>query len=591
MCGTIGFVDKTNRLSGVEKERLIKKMIVAIEHRGRDHTGYFIDGETALGNVRLSIIDTSDRGDQPFFDVNKKVVVSYNGEIYNYRDVNEVISKRYMLSSSCDTETLVYSYLNNPHSFLEPLHGMFAFSLLDRTKKKLILGVDRFAIKPLYYIDTDEWFAWSSEIKALIGLPGFTPELDGDALSEQVLFRHVAGERTLLKSVKRVLPGEMIVYDKKNNRAKRKKYYELTAHRIDAKNDRSKLRDLLVRSVEEHLLADVPVGLQLSGGVDSSLVASIASKNKNGLHTYSIGLKDKRWNEFHYSREVAQKCKTRHTEMLFTEADFAKLLPELTYMLDEPLGHSHAIPMHMLAKRARKDVKVLLSGEGADETFLGYRRYPVLLNAKKLDDETLMFSNAFSCVETAASVVAHFDASKKSLSFRSKAIADTKRERADRRVTKYDLQTYLIPLLIRQDKMGMAANLENRVPFLDHRLVEFGYSVPRERKVAAESKIILKEVAEEYFSHEFAHRPKVGFGQPIAQWLCNPKGLGRYLKLFKKGAAPKYLQYDRIRVLADEHAAKKADHSVILWTLITLEIWMRIFLKKQKPEAILKSIT
>jgi asparagine synthase (glutamine-hydrolysing) len=590
MCGTIGFVDKCGAFGDGEKKALIGRMIDSIEHRGRDGACYFIDGPVVIGNVRLSILDTSARGAQPFFDASHQVVVSYNGEIYNYHDVNRLLEKRYDFRSSCDTETLVYAYRDDPEGFLDGLFGMFAFSLLDRSRKKLVLAADRFAIKPLYYIDTNEWFAWSSEAKSLFELPGFKAELLADALSEHMVFRHVAGARTLFKNVKRVLPRQMISYDVKSGARSEKTYWEPGTYKTGWKNDRMEFLNLLGRSVAEHLLADVPVGLQLSGGIDSSLVTAMASRGKRGLHTYSIGLEDCAWNEFRYSRKVAEQFRTQHHELIFTEHEFARLLPILTYYHDEPLSHSHSIPMYILANRARKDVKALLSGEGADEIFLGYNRHQKLFASGEPDEGAILLSTAFNSIKDAASVLTCFDQSDEAFSYRWSALRAAKGQDAGRRVSDYDTLTYLTPLLLRQDKMGMAANLENRVPFLDHRVVEFGYSLPCARKLGMSGKNILKEIASEFLPKDLVYRPKCGFGQPISEWLKNQEGLGSYLRLFRNGVGPTYIQYEAAQSLAAEHARGRADHGDLLWTLLTLEVWMRIFVRRQTPSEILDSL-
>ena len=371
MCGTVGFVDKRRAYNDAEKKALIGKMISSIAHRGRDGVGHFIDGPVVIGNVRLSILDTSARGMQPFFDASHQVAVSYNGEIYNYRDVNRLLESRYNFTSSCDTETLVYSYLDDGDGFLHRLFGMFAFSLLDRPRQKLVLATDRFGIKPLYYIDTDDWFAWSSEAKSLFELPDFKAELLAEALSEHLLFRHVAGARTLFKDVKRVLPRQMISYDLKTGALTEKRYWEMAERRMDSRSDYIELRKLLNQSVAEHLIADVPVGLQLSGGVDLSLITAMASGNQRGVHTYSIGLEDSAWNEFRYSRRVAKQFRTQHHELLFTEGDFIQLIPLLTYQLDEPLGHSHSVPMYILANSCAAGCEGALERRGRRRGFFG----------------------------------------------------------------------------------------------------------------------------------------------------------------------------------------------------------------------------
>ncbi len=589
MCGILGFVDKRDALSHSERERVIKAMVSTIEHRGRDGSGTFVEGKVALGNVRLSILDLTSAAAQPFSDESGSFILSYNGELYNYRALNAELEKTHRLRSSSDTETLLYRYIDDPDGYLSQLQGMFGFSLFDKERRRLVLAVDRFSIKPLYYIDTPEWFAWSSEVKAFRELPGFSASLAREHMSEFVQFRQVAGAQTLFSGVRRVLPAEELRFDLVTSRLSARRYWHLSA--VSTPPDgQAALRSLLTRSVEEHLLSDVPVGLQLSGGVDSSLVAALAVHAKPGLHTYSIGLLEKEWNEFPYSRAVAKDLGTVHHELLFTEEDFCRALPLLTYMHDEPISHSHSVPMHLLAKRARQDVKVLLSGEGADEVFLGYKRYPALL-AKRLSERDVVYSNAFVGEAEAKSIVRDFDSDTSTRS-RYELLREAGDSDDGRRLSYYDLMTYLPPLLMRQDKMGMAANLENRVPFLDHRVVEFGYSLPRERKVqGSEAKVLLKEIAAEVLPRELVYRPKCGFGQPVAAWLKNPRGLRRYLRLFDDGAVPEAIEYEALRQAADEHARGVREHTELLWTLINFELWMRICVRGETPADVLRFVS
>lgn len=589
MCGIVGVVDKKRRLPEEELQKLIRDMRETLIHRGDDNHGEYVENNVALGHARLSFLDPSPRGAQPMRTEHAAII--YNGEVYNFAEVKKELAG-IEFKTNTDTEVILRGYEKWGAEALSKFKGMWAFAILDKRRDSLFLSLDRLGIKPLYYINNADFFAFASEIKALLLLQNVKAELNDNALPEHFLFRYIAGRETLFKGIYKMLPAEYGIYDFENQTFTRSTYWRLT--KKDApRNPKEELKALLKKSVSEHLIADVSVGVQLSGGVDSSLVAALArEEKKTGLHSFSIGLKDKHWNEFDFSQTVAKKLGTEHHELLFSEKEFCKALPLLTYHMDEPIGHSHSVPMYLLARFAREKVKALLSGEGADEVFGGYRRYESILekkhNAKELvglakfgDEHTLNRA-------TTANLTHAYDS-------RLSLVKKTPENWSDTdRLSYVDLFTYLPSLLLRQDKMGMAATLENRVPFLDHELVEFGFSLPPEYKVRNDAdperrtKPLLKELAEEYLPREIIYRPKVGFGQPIAEWLKNPNGLGRYLNPLLTSPREFYNKKE-IRRLIHEHQTSVANHAETLWILLNLELWSRIFLDGIKPEDILKT--
>jgi asparagine synthase (glutamine-hydrolysing) len=588
MCGIVGFLDKKNLLADTQKKELLEKMVLAIDHRGRDDRGVYVDGQVALGHTRLSILDLSKNGAQPFFNDEVDAVLSYNGEIYNYLEINQVLKKKYKLRSNCDTETLFYAYLEEESICLDKFKGMFAFSLYNKQKYKITLVVDRFSIKPLYFVNTPDWLAWSSEIKALLLLPGFKAELAEENLLEYFLFKQVSGKNTLFKNIERVLPAQVVDFDLNTHEVKKSFYWQLKEKNFSRVDYKKVLKEKLETSVKEHLLSDVPVGVQLSGGVDSSLVTALACKYKKNINTFSIGLANEQWNEFKYSRLVAEKYQTNHHEIIFTEKDFANYLPKLTYFYDEPISHSHSVPMYILAEKARKSVKVLLSGEGADEVFFGYKRYLEFFNNQEKKQD-ILFSNAYGNQATIAKIL--LVKNNQPFTYREELLKINDSWDWTKQVSYYDLKTYLPPLLLRQDKMGMAANLENRVPFLDHQLVEFGFSLPEALKINyLDNKLLLKEVTSEFLPADLIYRRKCGFAQPVSEWLKNKKGLGRYLEMFKeRNFQRQFLNYEAIDKIIEEHLSGRNNHTEILWTLINLELWLRIFIDGLKPENVLSN--
>lgn len=590
MCGIAGFVDKKGNCSLEEKHALLEKMLETIKHRGPDGSGVLVEEWGGMVHARLSILDLSDAASQPMSNQSKTLTISFNGEIYNHNEVRKQLPASYAFRTHSDTETLLYAYEAWREKCLAQLKGMFAFSVLNKSQRSIFLAVDRFGIKPLYYLDTSDWFAWSSEIKSLFALPGVSRELNTSALGEHLLFRSIAGEETLFRSICKVLPAEALTYSLTTGSFHKETYWhaEEEPFSFGERDHAEVVRDRLKKSVREHMLADVPIGIQLSGGLDSSLVGSLVKQNMRGedeMHSFSIGLSDNTWNEFPYARLVAERLGTSHHEILFTEEDFCAALPIATYHYDEPINHPHSIPMMLLAEEASKHVKILTSGEGADEAFGGYLRYAKLLASDALTDDKILESNAFVSEEDVHVIAPSITPD---LSYRRAFLARLQGKERHYRIALYDLATYLTPLLLRQDKMGMKSGLENRVPFLDHELVISALHLPiEERMQAGEGKILLKKIASEFLPEEIVNRKKVGFGQPLAEWFRNPRGLGAYLSFLREPAKPRdFLDYEAISRIIDEHVREGKDHAELLWVLINLELWMRIFVDEVPPKAI-----
>lgn len=589
MCGIVGFIDKKNILTPEEQEAFIKKMGAVIEHRGRDSNGSYHDASVSLGHRRLSIIDLDPRASQPFVSSNNDVIASFNGEIYNYQNINTQLKNEYKFRTTTDTETIVNAYHKWGMQCFSKMKGMWALAILDKKNNRVVLSVDRFGIKPIYIINTDRWFAFASEAKALFVLPGITPEINREAIPEYLLFRSLSGNQTLFKNITKLLPGTSLIFDLAKNKFEEETYWRLEKKEIST-DPLAKLEQLLDISINEHLIADAPIGLQLSGGVDSSLIAAFAvQKNHSQFHSFSIGLPDAKENEFEYSSLVAKTLHTRHHQLIFSEKIFASILPRLTYHMDEPINHAHSVPMFLLAQEASQYVKILLSGEGADEIFGGYRRYEKLLSYPSHQSiETLARMNSFTDTHimsplTHASFAKAFD-------WRLHFLQDLPNTLSNLdKICLLDLATYLTPLLIRQDKMGMAATLENRVPFLDHELVEFAFSLPDQLKLRDEknpflrTKWILKQVALRSLPESIVLRRKVGFGLPMGRWLQNSTTMGAYFKLLLDPCNKELINSKNIQKIILEHIDGVRDHTEALWILINLEIWSRIFLKNEDP--------
>ena len=582
MCGIIGFVDKNNRLSLQEKKRIGEMMLQKIEYRGRDSSGIYNHRSVTIGHNRLAIIDTSEKAKQPFLNTNNTLVMSYNGEIYNHLELRG-LTKKHTYNSTSDAETFISLYEDLKEKIFGLIRGMFAVSFYDIKNKEIVLAVDQFGIKPLYYLDTPDWFVWSSELKVFKLLPNVSFLLNKSKIFEYGIFRTTIGSQTLLKDINRMNPGEFLRYQIKDYSIKKFKYsYTGT---VDGE-----IENLLKLSVSEHILSDVPIGLQLSGGIDSSLISVLATQclrylGQKDIHSFSIGLTDPEWNEFIYSREISKLIKTTHHEIVFPQKEFCEMLPIVTYHLDEPISYPNTIPMMLLTKEARKYVKVLLSGEGADEIFGGYLRYNKLIQ-KELSSDTLVFSNSF-CSPEEISRIFILDKNH-NISERNILVKNTKKFTLVHKLCFYDLKTFLPSLLLRQDKMGMTSNLENRFPFLDPRLVSSALKLPDEQKLnTTETKIFLKKIARKYLPKNIVYRKKCGFGLPISDWLKDDFGLGKYLNIFRQPVIKRpYLNYNEISKCIQEHLLGKKDNSEVLWVLITLEIWVKIFIEQKNPDNI-----
>lgn len=584
MCGIIGFIDKKDKLTSEERSVIANKMLASIEYRGRDSSNLYSDGEIIMGHNRLAIIDVSDKASQPFISHDRNLIITYNGEIFNHLELRNLIKNKNYISGS-DTETFLNLYSEYKEKGFQMIRGMFSVVFHDVPNKQVILANDLYGIKPLYYLDSPDYFAWSSEIKTFEFLPGFNFTLNQSRLFEYGLFRTTVGPETLFSNVKRLMPGEIIDFDIRSMSFVSKKYNYLNEQVTN------NIEECLRLSVNEHLLSDVPVGLQLSGGVDSSLISLLATQStkQNKIHSFSIGLDDSNWNEFEYSRFVSNQIKSIHHEITFSQKDFCEFLPIATYHLDEPINYPNTIPMMILAREAKKYVTVLLSGEGADEIFGGYNRYKKLYK-EDLNEADLVLSNSFVLESDLRNTFIF--SSEVNTEDRHKIAREISNHGTCRKLSEYDIRTFLPSLLLRQDKVGMAYNLENRFPFLDPRLVMLGLNLPSQDKFDSNNtKILLKKIALKYFPEKFVNRRKCGFGLPITEWFKDSTGFGKYLTMFTEPKNKRgYLNYLNIKALINQHLSGERDNSEILWILVSLEVWVRIFIDRENVLEIWKKL-
>ena len=612
MCGLVGVLHLDGKAADAGDVTAMRDLLV---HRGPDDCGLFLDGPVGLGHRRLSIIDLGG-GHQPMHNADGTTCVVYNGEIYNYPELRTHLTERGIpLKSSSDTETILGLYDLYGERCVDHLYGMFAFVLWDSRRRRVVVARDRMGIKPLYIARMRGLVAFASEIKAFLALPQWTGDVDAEKVPEYLVYRDVAGKGTLFRDVERVLPGQMLVIDA-DGRETAHTYWSMPLPRSSQNGDArhhtmegwsDELDHLLDEVVRVHLLSDVPLGTFNSGGVDSSLVTAYTARAiDRPVNTHAVAFDDPRYDESRYARIVAERYGTTHHTYKVNEREFADFLPRAIWHLDEPLNHPNSIPIAFLSKLARSNVTVVLTGEGSDELFGGYPRYrlarlldryesffPVLkpllgalsllrpanerariraaLHGDGVDIAGLAAFVSHEQVRTIAGMHA-WGAVHTSLSRRVKPPS------VFPETLLYDQQTYLQSLLNRLDKMAMAFSLEGRVPFLDHRVVEFAADVPPDFKLrGTRTKLLLKEVSRKYLPPEIIDRPKAGLAVPVSRWLTRGGVLSPYADaLCEPGARLRdYFDGDVVRRSVEEHREGRRDHGELLWALVNFELWLR----------------
>ncbi len=522
MCGIVGAVFK----QGVN-ENLIKEMIGLLAHRGPDEQSVHLEGSVALGFARLSIIDPL-QGHQPIFNEDKSVVIQCNGEIYNHLEEREALSKQgHDFGSHSDAEVIPHLYETHGESFVEHLDGMFSIALLDRQSDKLILVRDRLGIKPLYFLETDSGFYFSSEMKAFLVVPDYEPSVDRLAFDQMLTFKHVPGDRCLLANIRCVLPGHSLVMDLGNHSFCVKPYYQIP-NRPQRKNSvnvsavAAEVRSLLDDAVERRLMSDVPLGVALSGGLDSSaIVASAARVTDQPLKTFFVNIGEGA-GESEFARMVADRYKTDHEEFNLVPDELKEIVPRVMWHVEEPMSVAE-ISTYYLGKMASKFVKVLLCGEGSDELFGGYSRFQPLNMFSVLPKPVLEWGyvrglNGFTRgqrKQLASNEQRPFVGPNGSTNL--DAFLNNPGESKLSQFLRYELAEQLPNLhLMRVDKLIMAHSVEARVPFLDTRLVDYVANLPAALKVQGiREKVLLKLAMKERLPQAIIDRRKLGFSNPV----------------------------------------------------------------------------
>ncbi len=523
MCGIVGaiFKDEAN-------EPLISEMVKLIYHRGPDEQTIFKDDRLVLGFARLSIIDP-ELGHQPVFNEDKSIVTIGNGEIYNHLYHRIELDKLgHHFNSFSDMEVVPHLYEMYKEKFVEHLHGMFSISVYDRENNKLILARDPIGIKPLYYVETPSGFYFASEFKAFLLIPDFKPEVDGYGLDQMLTFKHIAGENSMLKNVKCLLPGHILLYDAKEHTFQIKPYYTLPSHESGAfqcasmdvaKDNVCKLFD---EAVSMRLMSDVPLGVALSGGLDSSaVVASVAKQSAISPKTFFVNIGEAS-SEIEYARMVADKFKTDHKEIQMTPGNIHEIVPEVLWHLEEPMSVAE-VSTYYLGKMVSEHVKVLLCGEGADELFGGYSRFQPINMLSKLPQNILKWGyvrglNGFTSGQRRklfSKSALHFLNSNDNAELN--ANLTIKNESTLNKYLRYEITQQLPNLhLMRVDKLIMAHSVEPRVPFLDTNLVNYVANLPSKFKVQGfKEKVLLKMAMADRLPTPIINRRKMGFSNPV----------------------------------------------------------------------------
>jgi asparagine synthase (glutamine-hydrolysing) len=640
MCGIAGVINYYEKRE--VSKRLLQNMVSAIEHRGPDDVGLYVKDNVGLGNRRLSIIDLK-TGHQPIANENNSIWVVLNGEIYNYKELRQDLEKKgHKFKTDSDTEVIVHLYEEMGRELVSRLNGMFAFAVWDVKRRTLLLGRDRAGIKPLYYYIGRDKLMFASEIKSLLQDSSVPRELNFQALHDYLSFLYVPEPQTIFKGIKKLPPAHTLEY--MDGEVSLQRYWTIPYQGADDYSEEAQqhhptskqiqhyateIRERLKESVRRRLISDVPLGAFLSGGIDSSAIVGLMAQASNQqIQTFSIGFRNAGYyDERKYARKIVKLFKTKHYEFE-VEPNALEILPLLIKHFDEPFADSSAIPTYYLSKLARQHVTVCLSGTGGDEIFGGYRRYLIenlfqhyqkypqfmrsfAMNISKalpvsrksaLKEYFLLLKRFLACQETSPmlrhiGMMTCFNEEAKELLY-SKGHTNLtpssdvimqyykKNEHLDdlSRTLYADFHTYLPgDLLVKEDRMTMAASLEGRVPFLDHEFVEYVASIPSELKVRKfTTKHIFKEAMRPLLPSNIIDRRKHGFGVPIGEWF--KKELKTYTtEVFQDRTTTQrgYFDSDYILSLLDEHQKGVEDYSSQLWALLTFELWCREYLDKK----------
>ena len=631
MCGICGVLNFNRDKHVAEPD--VRKMCQVIQHRGPDDEGVYVNGQIGLGMRRLSIIDVA-QGHQPIQNEDGTVWIVFNGEIYNYQEIRqELIQKGHQFRTNSDTETILHAYEEFGDRCPEKLNGMFGFAIWDEKKRELFLARDRIGIKPLYYFMGDDQLAFGSELKSILQLDSVPREVNPVALDNFLTVEYVPAPLSIFKNIHKLKPGHSLLWS--DGKAKIRKYWDLDFKVKPASEAEicDELESLLQDAVKIRLMSEVPLGAFLSGGIDSSSIVGLMSQVMDQpVKTFSIGFEDSTYNELQYARQIAKKFNTEHHEFVI-KPDAVDLTERLVKnVVDEPFGDFSLFPTYLVSKMARDYVTVVLSGDGGDELFAGYDTY--IANRMGQMYSTIPGFLRRGVIEKILAKIPP-TSKKKGLINRAKRFVEGAALPADLQHTRWmiflseaekqllynsdyagqldgldsyeilrhyfktapsndklaqqqfvDIKTYMVDdILVKVDRMSMATSLEARVPFLDHRVVEFAATIPSQLKLAGlshqKTKYILKKSMERLLPHNILYRGKEGFSIPIKNWLktdLNPMMMDVLSTdtLKRQG----FFEPKQVQRLIQEHMTNRENHSHRLWALMMFGIWYDNYIKR-----------
>lgn len=612
MCGFTGFIGKIDK-----REEVLTSMMDTIIHRGPDSSGQFIDEEAALGFRRLSIIDISESGDQPIYNEDKNLVLTFNGEIYNYQELREeLIEAGHVFTTHTDSEALLHGYEEWGEKLLERLRGMYSFVIWNRKEKKLFGARDMFGIKPFYYAKMNECFLFGSEIKSFVEHPKFDKVFNKEALGNYLSFQFVPTNETFFKGVYCLAPGHFFTYI--NGKMEVKRYFEPNFTSNTKKSFEEivdEVEQTMKESVAAHKVSDVEVGSYLSSGVDSSYMAYLGQVD----HTFTVGFGEEKYSEIREAKEFAKAVHMKNDSKIIEPDEYWDCLSDAMYYMDEPVADPAAIALYFLSQEASKKVKVVLSGEGSDELFGGYNIYCepmqytgfdkipffirrglgkfaetclprsikgrgfLIRHGKMLEERYIGNANIFS--EKEANKLLKEGCKPGCMKVTAPYYDRVKGKDPVTKMQYLDIHLWLVhDILMKGDKMGMANSLEVRVPFLDKKVMELAETLPVSYRVKApKTKIALRAAADRVIPRKTAEKKKLGFPIPIRVWLREEKYYARVKEAFQSKEAGLFFNQKYLNRLLDEHKNGKYDNSRKIWTVYIFLIWYDRFFANGKP--------
>ena len=635
MCGIVGFWDLKKKYRSNKILKVINEMTKTLDHRGPDTKGTWVDKDKnlALGHRRLSILEVSNLGKQPMISKNKRYIIVFNGEIYNFVDLlNDLEKEGIKMDTKSDTRVLLEAFSNwGIKKTINKISGMFAFSLWDKYKKKLYLARDRFGIKPLYYSYVNNLFLFSSQSKSFKKHNNWKANICYKSLGSYFKYGYIPSNQSIYKDTKQVLPGHFIIFSS-NGLIKEEKYWDNKEIATEYRNKHkvlnlnpiqieNKIEDAINNSVRKHMISDVSIGAFLSGGIDSSLITALMKKNTSDVKTFNIGFEDKSLDESKFASAVAKHLKTDHHEVIFKNKDLLKLIPKITNVYDEPFADSSQLPTILLSQITSKQVKVVLSGDGGDELFGGYNRYNwinklkiiykfpkvfrniiyksmKILSPNQWDNfiKLIPYFNKYSLpgdkiykladsinLDSIYKVYSYFISQWKDGEIPLNKINITENKYLFSHSSHFldmkdqmqiiDMNTYLVDdILTKVDRASMAVGLEVRVPFIEENIFKYAWHYNFLKK-NRESKFFLKKILQKYIPKNLIDRPKMGFAIPLAKWLRGPLRDWAEDLLMKKKLDDGYLNSKIIMEKWKEHVSGKRNWHYAIWTVLVYQSW------------------